>query len=107
MDFFTTDLEGITRMSPGVVERREILASVEGARDLAHPEVFLTSRDGIAIGYRTGGILTWEEQGSVRQTLRDVDLNRAAEVWTWLASGDTTALQSLPWEAVASEDTLV
>ena len=104
MDFFTTDIDGVTHMSPGPVERRDILASVADARDAAHPEVFLTTRDGTAMGYRSGGILTWEEQGRVRQTLKDVDLNRAAEVWSWLVKGDKGALASLPWESIANED---
>ena len=97
MEFFTTDLDGITRMAPGPVERRAILASVEEAEGMDYPEVYLTSATGVVLGYRAGGILVWEEGGEVRMTMAGVAPNQAAEAWTLLAGGEWEALKALPW----------
>jgi hypothetical protein len=98
MDFFTTDLDGITLMVPGPVDRREILLSVQQESDADYPEVYLNARNGIVIGYRAGGILLWEEAGRVTRTASGIDLNKAAEAWTWLVEGELSHLEALPWE---------
>ncbi|MEX0325358.1 MAG: hypothetical protein AB3N33_04645 [Puniceicoccaceae bacterium] len=98
MEFFTTDLDGVTRMVPAAAERRRILDSVEDALEADYPEVYLTSSTGIVLGYRRGCILVWEEAGEVIRTLAGVPPDRAAEAWTFLAEGDLEALQALPWK---------
>ena len=100
MEFFTTDLDGVTRMVPGPVERRRILATVEEAEGEDYPEVYLTSSTGIVLGYRRGGILTWEEGGEVLRTMAGIHPNQAAEAWTLLAGSNLEALRGLPWKAV-------
>ena len=40
MDFFTTDVYGLTHLSPGSVERERILASVAMESDADYPEVY-------------------------------------------------------------------
>ncbi|MEX0332543.1 MAG: hypothetical protein AB3N64_14095 [Puniceicoccaceae bacterium] len=98
MEFFTTDLDGVTRMEPGAVDRLDILTSVEEAVEADYPEVYLTSGKGIVLGYRRGGILLWEEEGQVLRTLGGISPAKAAEAWTLLAGGEVEALQALPWK---------
>ena len=100
MEYFTTDLDGVTRMAPGSLERRKILQSVQDAADADYPEVYLNTRKGIVLGYRAGGILLWEQVGLVTRTASGIDLNKATEAWTWLVEGDMSALESLPWTEV-------
>ena len=97
MEFFTTDLEGVTRINPDEDARRAILESVLAGPDADYPEVYLTSADGVVLGYRAGGMLFQEEDGDIIRLIRGVDAGLAARAWTWLAAGNGEALEGLPW----------
>lgn len=97
MDFFTTDLDGVTLINPDEDARRAILESVGAETDADYPEVYLTSGDGVVLGYRTGGVLFQEEEGEIVRLIRGVDIGMAARAWSMLAAGDEEALEGLPW----------
>jgi hypothetical protein len=97
MEFFTTDVEGVTLMNPGSHERLAVLQSVHEDPDADYPEAFLSGAGGIVLGYRAGGILSWEEEGEVRRFVKDITMEAAASAWTSLADGDTAALEQLDW----------
>lgn len=98
MEFFTTDLNGITLINPGESERRAVLQSVLEEPEADYPEVYLTVRDGPVIGYRPGGTLFMEEDGEIVRIIRGADLDAACRVWNLLVAGDNDALEALPWE---------
>ena len=103
MDFFTTDLNGITEMSPELEARRSILETVQKEPDEDYPDVWLNSGDGIALGYGAGEILLWEENAEIIKMLPDVAIDKAAEAWTLLAGGEYSELEKLPWQALEGE----
>jgi hypothetical protein len=98
MEFFTTDLDGMTLINPPEEERRAILRSVLDDPDADYPEVYLTTDDGDVIGYRSGGVLFQEEDGEIVRIIPDVDLDTAARAWDCLAGGNADGLDSLPWQ---------
>jgi hypothetical protein len=98
MDFFTTDLDGVTLINPPEEERRAILRSVLDDEDADYPEVYLTTDDGDVIGYRAGEVLFQEEDGEIIRMIREADVDLAARAWSWLAAGNTDGLDSLPWQ---------
>ncbi|NDV61412.1 hypothetical protein G0Q06_03005 [Puniceicoccales bacterium CK1056] len=97
MEFFTTDLNGLTLINPEREDRRHILESVLQDPDADYPEVYLTTDVGIVIGYRTGGVLFQEEDGEITRLIADCSLDAAEKVWTALATGREEALDELPW----------
>jgi ribosomal protein L16 Arg81 hydroxylase len=99
LEFFTTDLDGITLVNPGEPERRRILESVTMESGSDFPEVYLSLEKGPVISYRAGGCLLWEENGEVRQFINGVTVEAALKAWNQLASGNLAALNDLPWES--------
>ena len=98
MEFFTTDLDGLTLINPSREDRRRILESVQKDPDADYPEVYLTTEDGTVIGYRTGGVLFQEEDGEISRIITDASVDAAEKVWTALATGREDALEDLPWD---------
>ena len=91
-------------MNPGRALRQEILSSVDQPGEADYPEVFLTSANGIVLGYRSGGILIWEEEGEVRKSLPGIDLEAAAGAWSALAENDLGTLEKLPWHPIGAPE---
>ena len=87
-------------MNPGVAERKAVLESIEEAHEADYPEVYLTGKQGLVIGYRVGGYLFWEEAGEVMKTLSGVDLELAEQAWSWLAEDNLSELEALSWQEV-------
>ena len=100
MDFFTTDGNGVTRVNPGPRERGQVLESVLDDSGMDYPEVYLTVEGGDVLGYRSGGVLVWEQEGEVIATLAGVDVAAAREAWDWLVAGERDKLRGLPWRMV-------
>lgn len=98
MEFFTTDLDGVTVINPSKEERRRVLESVIEDPDADYPEVYLTTDDGTVLGYRTGGVIFEEEDGEIVRLMADVSVDAAEKVWTALVTGRRDALEDLPWD---------
>lgn len=98
MEFFTTDLNGLTLINPEREDRRQLLESVLKEPDADYPEVYLTTDEGTVIGYRTGGVLFQEEDGEITRFIADCSVELADKVWTALATGREEALDDLPWQ---------
>ena len=101
MQYFTTDLDGVTMVDPPAGVRRQILASVQGEEEADYPEVFLTVPATIVLAYRRGGYLLWEDEGEVIRSMANVGLDRAEEAWNMALEGDLERLQALPWQEPA------
>ena len=86
MEFFTTDINGVTQINPDAAVRRRVLASVEDS-DADYPEVYLSCGGGLSIGYRAGGWMTWEQDGEVVKTQSGVSLGKAGQIWNEAAKG--------------------
>ena len=97
MQFFTTDVDGMTLVDPERADRREVLDSVREDPESAFPEVYLTLSDGRVLGYRAGGTLFEEEEGEVIRMVRDVDVESAENAWEAFINGDHDKLDALPW----------
>ena len=104
MQFFTTDLNGITLVNPDPVARREVLRSVAGQESADFPEVYLSVDKGPVLGYRAGGILVWEEGGEVRRLLREVDVATATNIWDRAINDPSDAMPDLDWVELPVED---
>ena len=104
MEFFTTDLDGLTEINPTKARRREILQSVLEDCDADYPEVYLTIRNGPVIGYRQDGCLLWEEAGVVVRILPRVDLKEAQQAWSRAITGNWPALEALPWRDMKEQE---
>jgi len=96
--YFSTDLDGITRVRPSRSQRRRILESVESAAEADFPEVFLTAGDGSTLAYRAGGYLVWESGNQAERVLPEAGLEVAERAWDLLAEGRRDELESLPWQ---------
>lgn len=97
MQFFTTDADGLTLVDPGEAQRRRILETVEEDADADYPEVYLTFADGLVLGYRQGGYLSWEESGELVRVAGPVNLQTAIKAWNYAVCGDLASLRALPW----------
>jgi len=97
MDFFTTDLNGVTLIEPEEVDRSGILKTVEDSHD-DYPEVYLTHQSGTVVSYRRGGFLIREDQGEVSGIISSGSMDLAKSAWDYLSKGDIAGLDSLPWE---------
>lgn len=100
MEFFTTDLHGVTLIDPPVGERRRILRSTQEETDSEYPEVFLTTGDGTVLGYGSSGMLFQEEAGEIIRVAPGVDPELAEQAWNFLIEGDLASLEALPWQLV-------
>jgi hypothetical protein len=100
MEFFMTDLNGLTLINPSREDRLQILKSVAEEPDSDYPEVYLTTNEGTVIGYRTGGVLFQEEDGEIVRIITDASVDAAEKVWTALATGREEALDELPWDYI-------
>lgn len=99
MEFFTTDLDGVTLINPTLEEQRAVLRTVLDDPDADYPEVYLTTDNGDVIGYRSGGVLFQEEDGEIARVIPDVDIDTAAKAWAWLSRGNFDELDTLPWQS--------
>ncbi len=97
MQYFTTDLDGVTMVDPPAGVRRQILASVDKEEEADYPEVFLTVPSMVVLAYRRGGYLLWENEGEVVRSMAGVGLDRAEEAWSLAVEGNLDALEALPW----------
>lgn len=100
MEFFTTDLNGLTLINPDREDRRRILESVLEDPEADYPEVYLTTEAGTVIGFRTSGVLFQEEEGEITRILPNCSIEAAEKVWTALTSGREEALDELPWHYI-------
>lgn len=77
-----------------------LLQSVLLDEDADFPEVYLTGKLGIVIGYRADGCLLWEEDGEVTRVVPHADLESAMRAWNMLIAGDQDGLESLDWRRI-------
>ncbi|MEX0323850.1 MAG: hypothetical protein AB3N63_16945 [Puniceicoccaceae bacterium] len=100
MQYFTTDIAGITLMNPDPSQRRDVLKSLEDGIDADYPEVFLNIDSGIVLGYRSGGFLAWEEEGEVTRYLEGISVEMAEQIWNWLIDDNQSGMESLDWQDI-------
>lgn len=101
MDYFTTDIDGLSLINPSEEEMRGLLEAAEATPDADYPEVYLTNAEEDVIGYRCGGTLFLEEAGEIVRIIRGVSLSGALRAWVSFAKGETETVESLPWERLS------
>lgn len=100
MEYFTTDLEGLTLLNPTEAQLRAVLQSVMDDPEADYPEVYLTTAAGEVMGFGAHGLLFQEEDGEIVRVIRGVGLEDALHAWQALAGGQLETLEALPWKRV-------
>jgi len=100
MDYFTTDIDGLTLINPSEEEIRGILEAAEASPDADYPEAYLTNAGEEVIGYRAGGTLFIEEGGEIVRIIRGVSITSALRAWLSFAKDGVESIRSLPWERI-------
>ncbi|MEU0375070.1 hypothetical protein ABZ070_33785 [Streptomyces sp. NPDC006283] len=100
MGYFMYDVMGGTVDEPDSETMRRVLDGLAGADD-EHPDVSLSHESGWSLSALASGLLLREnaEDDSVPLgQLRAVGREEVLRLFGLLASGDTAAIETLPWE---------
>lgn len=100
--FHTTNRDGLTELNPAPARLRAILRSLRDLdADPAAPEVWLSHHaSGWTLSVFPGGLLRLESD-TAREPIRELrgaNLDRALELWLWLADGEVERVLEAPWQ---------
>lgn len=95
--YYTTDLEGITRLEPSRSEQRELISEL--MRDgLAAGDVWLAhTASGWSLSVFPSGLVQLERPGKTLRELGPLRLPQILNLWGLLAQGELATLDREPW----------